>query len=342
MSYPRKYAVATAAGDHLKDLDWDPIVDAANGMTIAGGITIQYPYSFIIRNVGGVYDAINDNGVFTYGGSSDAGGIDGADVNAVVTAALTACETAGGGTIYIVGTVATPTRITGIELQDFDGVNVTGIGEVYWTTPNAGVDLINVGINTQMNNIYCLHNTNYFGHIVHQDEQTSVWNRFYQEFPRDSPTYPIPRYSAILKPYVGVDGDLLQEGVGGIHNTIDLWFTDAPQITRFNDDTLLIQNWAGTVTKNLKLDILYVQYLTPYSGNLYINSSQTANAIVEFNSYNIGNTTTYPVVKMQNGNFIFPPRVTPVEPAEGSVYYDSGVNKLAVFNGVGWEWITSV
>jgi parallel beta-helix repeat protein len=98
MSYPRKYAVATAAGDHLKDLDWDPIVDAANGMTIAGGITIQYPYSFIVRNVGGVYDAINDNGVLTYGGSSDAGGVDGGDANAVLQAA---CNNAVGGLVFI-------------------------------------------------------------------------------------------------------------------------------------------------------------------------------------------------------------------------------------------------
>jgi hypothetical protein len=88
MVYPRKWAVATAAGDHLKDLDWDPMVDAANGMNIAGGVTIQYPYSFIVRNVGGVYDAISGNGVLTYGGSSDAGGVDGGDFGAVVNAAL--------------------------------------------------------------------------------------------------------------------------------------------------------------------------------------------------------------------------------------------------------------
>jgi hypothetical protein len=88
MTYPRKWAVATAAGDHLKDLDWDSMVDAANGMTVAGGITIQYPYSFIVRNVGGVYDAINSNGVLTYGGSSDVGGVDGADASAVIQTAM--------------------------------------------------------------------------------------------------------------------------------------------------------------------------------------------------------------------------------------------------------------
>jgi hypothetical protein len=87
-TYPRKYAVATAAGDHLKDLDWDTMVDAANGMNIAAGVTIQYPYSFIVRNVGGVYDAISGNGVLTYGGSSDVGGIDGDDCAAVVNAVI--------------------------------------------------------------------------------------------------------------------------------------------------------------------------------------------------------------------------------------------------------------
>jgi hypothetical protein len=95
MVYPRKWAVATAAGDHLKDLDWDPMVDAANGMNIAGGVTIQYPYSFIVRNVGGVYDAISGNGVLTYGGSSDAGGVDGADASAVTQACLDAATTGG-------------------------------------------------------------------------------------------------------------------------------------------------------------------------------------------------------------------------------------------------------
>jgi hypothetical protein len=93
--YPRKWAVATAAGDHLKDLDWDPMVDAANGMNIAGGVTIQYPYSFIVRNVGGVYDAISGNGVLTYGGSSDAGTIDGGDFDAVWAATLTALGDSG-------------------------------------------------------------------------------------------------------------------------------------------------------------------------------------------------------------------------------------------------------
>jgi hypothetical protein len=99
MTYPRKWAVATATGDHLKDLDWDAMVDAANGMNIAGGVTIQYPYSFCVRNVGGVYDAINGNGVLTYGGSSDAGGIDGGDAAAVIQEATDYLTT--GGRIFI-------------------------------------------------------------------------------------------------------------------------------------------------------------------------------------------------------------------------------------------------
>jgi hypothetical protein len=83
MSYPRKYAVATAAGDHLKDLDWDAMVDAANGMTTSGA-TIQYPYSYLIRKSGGFYESVDDHGIITYGGSSDAGGADGTDPSAVI------------------------------------------------------------------------------------------------------------------------------------------------------------------------------------------------------------------------------------------------------------------
>jgi hypothetical protein len=107
MTYPRKYAVATAAGDHLKDLDWDPMVDAANGMTIAGGITIQYPYSFIIRNVGGVYDAISGNGVLTYGGSGSAGGASGTLPAQVINAAILAASLVGGKVLLKSGLYST-------------------------------------------------------------------------------------------------------------------------------------------------------------------------------------------------------------------------------------------
>jgi hypothetical protein len=95
MSYPRKSATILAANDYCREPDWDAMVDAANGMTIAAGVTIQYPYSFIVRNVGGVYDAIDGNGVLTYGGSADAGGVDGDDAAAVIQEATDYLTTGG-------------------------------------------------------------------------------------------------------------------------------------------------------------------------------------------------------------------------------------------------------
>jgi hypothetical protein len=96
MSYPRKSTTILAANDYCREPDWDAMVDAANGMNIAGGVTIQYPCNFIIRNIGGVYDAISGNGVLTYGGSSDANGVDGGDAAAVINAAITSLSPTGG------------------------------------------------------------------------------------------------------------------------------------------------------------------------------------------------------------------------------------------------------
>jgi hypothetical protein len=153
MTYPRKYAVATAAGDHLKDLDWDPMVDAANGMTIAGGVTIQYPYSFIVRNIGGVYDAISGNGVLTYGGSSDAGGIDGGDASAVAQECIDAMTTAGllhfRRGIYDLGN--TPITIPNThgfilsgEGHDINGTNGTWLS---YTGNNGAIQVVSAGRN---------------------------------------------------------------------------------------------------------------------------------------------------------------------------------------------------
>jgi hypothetical protein len=124
MSYPRKSTTILAANDYCKEEDWDAMVDAANGMNIAAGVTIQYPYSFIVRNVGGVYDAISGNGALTYGGSSDAGGIDGDDAAAVIQACVTALALTGGiifirkGTYNIGSTITVPS----------DGISFFGEG----------------------------------------------------------------------------------------------------------------------------------------------------------------------------------------------------------------------
>jgi hypothetical protein len=91
MTYPRKYATATAAGDHLKDLDWDSIVDAANGMTTSG-VTVQQPYSYIFRINGGFYESLTDHGLVAYGGSGNVGGASGASASAVLQATIDAVE----------------------------------------------------------------------------------------------------------------------------------------------------------------------------------------------------------------------------------------------------------
>jgi hypothetical protein len=135
MTYPRKYATATAAGDHLKDLDWDPMVDAANGMIIAGGVTIQYPYNFIVRNVGGVYDAVNGNGVLTYGGSSDAGTVDGNDAAAVIQAAINALTPGRTWKETVVLKGDFGVLSTGITIKKW---TVFDARQAYFTSPAAG------------------------------------------------------------------------------------------------------------------------------------------------------------------------------------------------------------
>jgi hypothetical protein len=103
MTYPRKYATATGAGDHLKDLDWDAMVDRVNGVTISG-VTVQYPYSYFIRINGGVYEAIDPYGNLDYGGASDAGGVDGAVCSSVIQACITALAASGGLIKFDIGT----------------------------------------------------------------------------------------------------------------------------------------------------------------------------------------------------------------------------------------------
>jgi hypothetical protein len=126
MSYPRKWAVATAAGDHLKDLDWDAMVDAANGMDLSGYV-LQYPFSYIIRKVGGVYDAVDDNGVQTFGGSGDAGGVDGAVFADVLQATITN-TLAGGKIILFLDSADVTKEITGKSNITIEGLSTTAWG----------------------------------------------------------------------------------------------------------------------------------------------------------------------------------------------------------------------
>jgi hypothetical protein len=134
MTYPRKYATVAALGQPLDEtLDWDTMVDRVNGVTLTG--VRAYPYSFSVRNVGGVYDAVDTNANLVYGGSSDAGGVDGADASAVLQAIYDSFGATTGGKIYMDGilTFTSPiyyggfTKLSGANYQntflkiDFNG-----------------------------------------------------------------------------------------------------------------------------------------------------------------------------------------------------------------------------
>jgi hypothetical protein len=89
MSLPAKYP------PQVTPASWNAMVDAANGMDLSGYV-MQYPFSYIVRSVGGVYDAVDDNGVQAFGGGGDAGGVDGGDAGAVIQACITALYAIGG------------------------------------------------------------------------------------------------------------------------------------------------------------------------------------------------------------------------------------------------------
>jgi hypothetical protein len=97
MSYPRKYP--TGESD-LKNTyqDWNAMVDRVNGFTPSG--TFRSPYNFLIDFDDTDYYASNAFQV-VYGGPDDAGTVDGADLEAVINAALSAMTE--GGTLTFAG-----------------------------------------------------------------------------------------------------------------------------------------------------------------------------------------------------------------------------------------------
>lgn len=84
--YPRKYPVTGGGG--LNEHDHNAIVDHINGILSEG--VFEYNYDYKIRENGGYYEAININGQLVYGGSDDAGDVDGTDASAVTQAACDA------------------------------------------------------------------------------------------------------------------------------------------------------------------------------------------------------------------------------------------------------------
>lgn len=109
MSYPAKSPPAVTPAN------WNAMVDAVNGVTIDG--VRAYHYNYLIRSNGGVYEAIDYAANLAFGGTSDAGGIDGDDLAAVEAA----CVSALSGGIILMQDVAhnhsqvLPANVTVIE-----------------------------------------------------------------------------------------------------------------------------------------------------------------------------------------------------------------------------------
>jgi hypothetical protein len=111
MTYPRKYATVAALGQPLDEtLDWDAMVDRVNGVTLLG--VRAYPYSYLIRKNGGVYEAIDSTANLVFGGSDDANGVDGTNFADVVQACANALAASSGLIIFKDGTYLTETEIT--------------------------------------------------------------------------------------------------------------------------------------------------------------------------------------------------------------------------------------
>jgi len=89
MSYPRSYPPSSG---RLGALDWNAMVDRVNGFTPSG--VFVSPYSYCISFDGTDYYASNAFQT-VYGGPSDEGGVDGADLAAVVQACLDDLTTGG-------------------------------------------------------------------------------------------------------------------------------------------------------------------------------------------------------------------------------------------------------
>jgi hypothetical protein len=154
MTYPRKYATATAAGDHLKDLDWDAMVDRVNGTTLVGVRAASYDY--LIRNVGGVYDVIDANANLAFGGDSDEGGVDGASAKAVLTAAVASGDKK---IVLAPGTFTFTSGVTVLEGTELEGCGLNTVlkpssagdfalltleSGAAWATPKSGFTIKNM------------------------------------------------------------------------------------------------------------------------------------------------------------------------------------------------------
>jgi hypothetical protein len=93
LSFPRAYPPSD--GTPLDERDYEALRQRYSGITLNG--VRSYPFTYLIRNSGGRYEAINSAHDLVYGGADDAGGIIGTSLSAV----MNACLAEGSVSIYL-------------------------------------------------------------------------------------------------------------------------------------------------------------------------------------------------------------------------------------------------
>lgn len=139
MTYPRQYPLADGSGNPVDERDYNAIVGLCNGK-LANGTYIQSHFDYIIRESGGYYEAIDDNGNLVYGGSGSEGGADGTDICSILQAIHDAVETAGTAALVHIttGTFSAKTTAT-LRTEGFRVYGAGGWGDFHLTADsNAG------------------------------------------------------------------------------------------------------------------------------------------------------------------------------------------------------------
>lgn len=122
MVYPRAYP--TGSGDNKPDEnDYNAIVAAILGGKTTTGY-IAYPHEYTVRNISGVYDAIDSTGNVVAGGADDAGGVDGDSFGDVLQSTLVDGLSLGDktGTIIAPGIYTVDKKVTMYAYNSIRGV----------------------------------------------------------------------------------------------------------------------------------------------------------------------------------------------------------------------------
>lgn len=138
--YLKHYSVWTALGQAFPYQTIDQLIDRVEGVTLDG--VRKYPVSFIIRSNGGVFEAINSTHDLVYGGTDDAGGVDGSEPIDVINAAIAATSATGGNifvapAVYLVNKAIT--MMEDVELYGVLNTIGTGLGTVFKMAANCNV-----------------------------------------------------------------------------------------------------------------------------------------------------------------------------------------------------------